>query len=58
MKIPNTYICAIQYDRGSIATAGEAIKWLKTVGLINNALESEEIAKTVKDTGGVYFVPA
>lgn len=56
--IPNTYNCAIQYDRGSIATAGEAIKWLKTVGLINNALESEEIAKTVEDTGGVYFVPA
>ena len=44
--------------RGSIAAAGEAVKWLKTIGLIETAKESEEHAKTVKDTGGVYFVPA
>ena len=44
--------------RGSIATAGEAVKWLKTVGLISNYPEIEEQAKSVEDTGGMYFVPA
>ena len=44
--------------RGSIATAGEAVKWLKTIGLINSHAEIEEQAKSVEDTGGMYFVPA
>ncbi|MCQ2412989.1 MAG: hypothetical protein MJ057_08570 [Sphaerochaetaceae bacterium] len=40
-------------------TAGAAVKWLCTsVGLIESAKETEALARSVKDTGGVYFVPA
>lgn len=44
---------------GSIAVTGAAVQWLRdNLGLINNAAETESIAGTVEDTGGVYFVPA
>ncbi len=39
--------------------AGAAIQWLRDeMGLIRNAAETEEIALSVPDTHGVYFVPA
>lgn len=44
---------------GSVFVAGAAIQWLRDeMGLISTAAESEEIAKTVPDTNGVYMVPA
>ncbi|MBC7235979.1 MAG: glycerol kinase GlpK [Chloroflexi bacterium] len=44
---------------GSIAVTGAAIQWLRdNLGLIKSAAETEEIASTVEDAGGVYFVPA
>ncbi len=44
---------------GSIAIAGAAVQWLRdNLKLINNAAETEAIAQSVEDTGGVYFVPA
>ena len=44
---------------GSIAVAGSSIKWLRDqMGLINDAKEVGELAASVKDTGGVYFVTA
>lgn len=44
---------------GSVFIAGAAIKWLKEgLGLIEKAEDTESIAKKVKDTEGVYFVPA
>jgi len=44
---------------GSIAIAGAAIQWLRdNLGLIRSAPETEEIAQSVEDTGGIYFVPA
>ena len=44
---------------GSIAIAGAAVQWLRdNLKIINNAAETEEIAQSVADTGGVYFVPA
>lgn len=44
---------------GSIAIAGAAVQWLRdNLRLITNAAETEEIASSVVDTGGVYFVPA
>ena len=44
---------------GSIFIAGAAIQWLRDqVGLISTAAESENLASSVPDTGGVYFVPA
>jgi glycerol kinase len=44
---------------GSIAIAGAAVQWLRdNLKLISSAAETEEIAQSVPDTGGVYFVPA
>jgi glycerol kinase len=44
---------------GSIAVTGSAIQWLRDqLGIIGNAAESEALARTVEDTGGLYFVPA
>lgn len=44
---------------GSIFIAGAAVQWLRDkAGLLNQAAESEAIARSVPDTGGVYFVPA
>ncbi len=44
---------------GSIATTGGLVQWLRdNLGIINKASEIEDLARTVKDNGGVYFVPA
>jgi glycerol kinase len=44
---------------GSVAVAGRGVSWLKdNLGLISSADESEDLAASVQDTGGVYFVPA
>jgi glycerol kinase len=44
---------------GSIAVTGAAVQWLRDqLGLIDSAAEVEELARTVEDNGGVYFVPA
>jgi len=44
---------------GSIAITGAAIQWLRdNLGLIKSAPETEEIAQSVEDSGGIYFVPA
>ena len=44
---------------GSIAIAGQGISWLKdSLGLITGAAESELIANSVPNSGGVFFVPA
>jgi glycerol kinase len=44
---------------GSIAITGAAVQWLRdNLGLIENAAETEEIARSVEDAGGIYFVPA
>jgi glycerol kinase len=44
---------------GSVAITGAAVQWLRdNLGLIQNAAETEEIAQSVEDAGGIYFVPA
>ncbi|KIJ20691.1 hypothetical protein PAXINDRAFT_165576 [Paxillus involutus ATCC 200175] len=44
---------------GSIGVAGSAIKWLRdSMGLIKSASEINDLARSVTDTGGVYFVTA
>jgi len=44
---------------GSVFIAGAAIQWLRDeMGLIREAAETEEIARSVPDTHGIYFVPA
>jgi len=44
---------------GSIFVAGAAVQWLRDgLGIIKEAREIEQLAASVPDTGGVYFVPA
>jgi len=44
---------------GSVFIAGAAIQWLRDgLGLLRNAAESQALAESVPDTGGVYLVPA
>ncbi len=44
---------------GSIAITGALVQWLRdNLGLIQSSAQVEELAKTVDDNGGVYFVPA
>jgi glycerol kinase len=51
---PCTYVL-----EGSIAVTGALIQWLRDrLKIISSAPEVEELARTVDDNGGVYFVPA
>ncbi|HEY4413731.1 MAG TPA: glycerol kinase GlpK [Gaiellaceae bacterium] len=44
---------------GAVFVTGAALQWLRDgLGLIADAAESEALAESVSDTGGVYFVPA
>jgi glycerol kinase len=44
---------------GSIAVTGALVRWLRDrLGIISSAAEVEDLARTVEDNGGVYFVPA
>ncbi|MGI8990886.1 MAG: glycerol kinase GlpK [Bryobacteraceae bacterium] len=44
---------------GSVFVAGAAVQWLRDeLGVISTAAESESLATSVADNGGVYFVPA
>lgn len=44
---------------GSVAIAGVGISWLKdNMKFISDPKESETLAASVEDTGGVYLVPA
>ena len=44
---------------GAIAITGALVQWLRdNIGLIKESPEIEELAKTVDDNGGIYFVPA
>jgi glycerol kinase len=44
---------------GSIAITGALVQWLRdNLGLIKTAAEVEDLATTVDDNGGIYFVPA
>jgi glycerol kinase len=44
---------------GSVFVAGAAIQWLRdSLGIISSAAESESLAASIPDSGGVYIVPA
>jgi len=50
---------AIYALEGSIAIAGALVQWLRdNLGIINSSADIESLAQTVKDNGGIYFVPA
>src|ERR687886_292669 len=50
---------AVYCLEGSIAITGALVQWLRdNIGLIQKSTDIEDLAKTVDDNGGVYFVPA
>ena len=50
---------AVYALEGSIAVTGSLVQWLRdNLGIITAAPEIEELAATVEDNGGAYFVPA
>jgi glycerol kinase len=50
---------AVYCLEGAIAITGALVQWLRdNLGLIKESPEIEELAKTVEDNGGIYFVPA
>ena len=63
-KLVTTAICpsgrAQEYAlEGSVFIAGAVVQWLRDgLGIIRAADDIEALARSVKDNGGVYFVPA
>jgi len=54
--IGNTVTYALE---GSVFMGGAVVQWLRDeLGLIKTAEESESVARSLKDNGGVYFIPA
>jgi glycerol kinase len=50
---------AVYALEGSIAVTGSAIQWLRDqLQVFDDAADSERLASSVPDNGGVYFVPA
>ncbi len=50
---------AVYALEGSIAITGALVQWLRdNLNLIEKSPEIEDLAKTVEDNGGIYFVPA
>jgi glycerol kinase len=50
---------AVYALEGSIAVTGSLIQWLRdNLGIIEKAADVEDLALSVEDNGGVYFVPA
>ena len=44
---------------GSVFSAGSTVQWLRDgLGVISTSAESEDLARRVPDSGGVYVVPA
>ncbi len=50
---------AIYALEGAIAVTGSLVQWMRdNLGIIKDAPEIEDLANTVDDNGGAYFVPA
>src|SRR5262249_53994975 len=50
---------AVYALEGSVAITGALVQWVRdNFGLIEKSADIETLARTVKDNGGVYFVPA
>jgi glycerol kinase len=50
---------AVYALEGSIAVTGSLVQWLRdSLGIIRTSAEVEELARSVDDNGGIFFVPA
>jgi glycerol kinase len=55
-QVGNEWTYALE---GAVFVTGAAVQWLRDgLGIIATAAETEAMANSVEDTGGVYFVPA
>ena len=55
-KIGDTTTYALE---GGVFIGGAVVQWLRDgLGIIKNSVDVESLATSVKDNGGVYFVPA
>ncbi len=44
---------------GSVFVAGSLVQWLRdSLGIVDVAAQTEELARSIEDTGGVFIVPA
>jgi len=43
---------------GQVYTAGSALRWLTSIGILDDPASLDAVAGTVPDSGGVVFVPA
>ncbi len=63
-RLLSTILYQIEGERhyaleGSVFVAGSLVQWLRDdLGLISHAAETEPLARSVSDNGGVYLVPA
>jgi len=63
-RLLGTVLCQIGGERsyaleGSVFVAGSLVKWMRDlVGLVETAADTEALARSVPDNGGVYFLPA
>lgn len=63
-RLLGTVLCQLGGQRtyaleGSVFVAGSLVKWLRdSLGIIASAPETEELARSVPDSGGVTIVPA
>ena len=63
-RLLGTILCQLAGERtyaleGSVFVAGSFVKWLRdTLGFIESASETEALARSVPDSGGVVVVPA
>lgn len=63
-RLLGTVLCQLDGQRqyaleGSVFVAGSLIKWLRdSLGVIASAAETEALARSVEDSGGVTIVPA
>ncbi|HTP35577.1 MAG TPA: glycerol kinase GlpK [Candidatus Acidoferrales bacterium] len=50
---------AVYALEGSVAIAGALVQWVRdNLGIVEKSSDIEVLARSVKDNGGVYFVPA
>ncbi|CAH2246502.1 glycerol kinase 5 [Pelobates cultripes] len=54
-KIGEELVCLAE---GNASDTGTAIKWAQELNLFTNFEDTEQMAKSVPDCGGIYFVPS
>ncbi|WP_428027280.1 glycerol kinase GlpK [Altererythrobacter sp.] len=63
-RLLGTVLCQIGGERtyaleGSVFVAGSLVQWLRdSLGIVDVAAQTEELARSIDDTGGVTIVPA